>query len=76
MATEAGEIAGTQGQGLQPRLVRRAVAEQRAEAADLHGGHHERDGDSSLRRVLPAHPGRRRKGGEQGKDLLRKRLAG
>ena len=75
MATEAGEVTGTRDKDynliwfVEQSLSNALRLQTYIEDAD-------RDGDSDLAEFFRRAQGASRKGGEQGKDLLRKRLAG
>ena len=75
MATEAGEITGTKDKDynlvwfVEQSLSNALRLQTYIEDAD-------RDGDSDLAEFFRRAQAASRKGGEQGKDLLRKRLAG
>jgi hypothetical protein len=75
MATEAGEITGTKDKDynliwfVEQSLSNALRLQTYIEDA-------ERDGDSDLAEFFRRAQGASRKGGEQGKELLRKRLAG
>jgi hypothetical protein len=75
MATEAGEITGTKDKDYNlVWFVEQSLSN--ALRLQTYVEDAERDGDSDLAEFFRRAQAASRKGGEQGKDLLRKRLAG
>ncbi len=75
MATEAGEVTGTKDKDYNlVWFVEQSLSNALRLQAYIEDA--ERDGDSDLAEFFRRAQAASRKGGEQGKDLLRKRLAG